>query len=832
MATRDRRHAPSPADSVAVLSAGRSGPLDTYNAKRNFARTPEPAGALAAASQHPTFVVQKHAARRLHFDFRLEVDGVLKSWALTRGPSLNPEDRRLAVRTEDHPLAYAQFEGVIPKGEYGGGTVMLWDSGTWRFKSNGGQSPLKAIEAGKIHFSLFGQRLRGEWVLVRMNDAERHENWLLRKLEDEAVDGTDLVARYQDSVVTGRTLDQIEGDMPAQPTPSRRARGRNVGRLPGFRPVQLATLTSATPTGDGWLHELKYDGYRAIVACHQRQCRIYTRAGLDWTRRYRVLADAFTARAFDATVFDGEVVVFDQRGIPDFSLLQAALDENSATVAPPLSIVLFDVRLLAGREMEQLPLIERKHALRDLIGTGDATIRFAEHVVGNGDQLWSAACRHGIEGIVSKRIDAPYRPGRSAAWRKIKCDRRQEFIVIGAARSSARDRPFASLLLAVRDENGALRYVGKVGSGFDASDLQQLGKQLAPLARDHAAASVPKAAAVGAMWVDPQLVVEVHYAEMTGSGCLRHARFVGQRQDKRTEEIVMETPEAVPPAVEISHPERIVYPESGLTKQMVADYYRQISPFMLPHLAGRPVSLVRCPQGRQHKCFFQKHAPDGFGQHIHPVDIVESDGDHAAYFHVDNAYGLLDCVQMGALEFHGWGARHTALETPDRVIFDLDPDNAVNFSAVVEAALLIRKELLSLGLQSFAMLSGGKGVHVVVPLIPTEEWPVIKDFARRFAHALSDAMPDRLVATMSKARRKQRIFIDWLRNERGATSVQPYSLRAREHAPIATPVSWKELKTAKSADRFCLERLEELLKHADTMRLAQWGEADQRLPAV
>lgn len=803
--------------------------LETYNAKRDFSRTPEPEGKAGKRGGDPRFVVQKHAARRLHYDFRLEVDGVLKSWAVTRGPSLNPDDRRLAVRTEDHPLDYAGFEGVIPRGEYGGGTVMLWDQGTWAPCGDGARSPGQAIEDGKLHFILHGQRMRGEWVLVRMNNAGRGENWLLRKIEDDAADRRhDITQRHATSVATGRGLAEI-GKGRRKPSARMGAATASVkddrAALPGFRPVQLATLARDAPDGDHWLHELKYDGYRAVVACNRSACRIYTRSGRDWTARYRGLADALGERGFDRALFDGEVVALDERGVADFSLLQRALDDRSVL----LTLFLFDIRTLAGRELGRLPLGERKEILRALMGQQDPVIRYSDHVTGNGAKLWAAACRNGVEGILSKRVDAPYRPGRSSAWRKVKCEARQEFVVIGFTPSRAPGRAFSSLLLGVHDDDGTLRYVGKVGTGFAARDFASLSAQLAPLARERAAVPVPAAAGARARWVEPAIVVEVRYAELTAGGCLRHARYVGQRGDKPAAAVVLE--KAMPePAIEISSPDRVVFPDSGITKAMVASGYQALAPFMLPFLAGRPVSLLRCPDGLAQKCFFQKHAPRGFGDHIRQVEITESDGDRAMYFHLDDMTGILQCVQMGALEFHGWGARADALETPDRMVFDLDPDTGLAWSAVVDAAVTIRDQLTAMGLASFAMLSGGKGVHVVVPLAPRAQWPEVKDFARRFAHALAASAPERFVAQASKAKRRRRIFIDWLRNERGATSVQPYSLRAREGAPVATPVSWNALRTASSASDFSFERIDELIEQARRMKRARWGMADQALP--
>lgn len=795
-------------------------PLATYNAKRDFARTAEPAGTLAPGHGN-AFVVQKHDATRLHWDFRLEIDGVLKSWAVTRGPSLDPAEKRLAVRTEDHPLGYAAFEGTIPAKEYGGGTVMLWDRGTWA--PIAGKSA-KDLDKGHLHFVLDGERMKGEWLLIRLKPRgrETRENWLLRKIDDGFAGGADtLVETALTSIDTGRTMDEIaEGKRPAR----KPARPRK-GNRPKAQDVQLATLVDAVPAGNGWLHEVKYDGYRALVAVGGGAARVFTRSGLDWTDRFPGIAEAAAAIQGPALI-DGEIVAM-KDGKPDFSTLQDAISNGG-------EMVLFAFDLLeACEDLRSLPVVERKQRLAALLPPGEPRIQFAEHVVGAGEKLFEAMCAEGLEGIVSKRIDAPYRAGRTKAWLKVKCTHRQEFVIIGWLPSSAKGRGLRSLLLGV-NEDDKLRYAGKVGTGFDANTQAMLAHKLEKLARKTAPVEVPRAAAKGAVWVRPTLVAEIAFAEFTAENVVRHASFIGLRGDKPAGAVVAEKP-AEPPlvsSIKISSRDRVVFPGDGITKGELANYYAAMAGVMLPWLGRRPISLVRCPQGRAKQCFFQKHDAGSFGEQVHHVDIREKGGGTEPYLYVEDAEGMLACVQMGTIEFHGWGARIEGVEKPDRLVFDLDPDEGLNFDDVKRAAEHIKSVLADMGLTSFAMLSGGKGVHVVVPLTPAAEWPAVKSFADRFARALAADDPERFTATMSKAKRKGRIFIDWLRNQRGATAVLPYVVRARPGAPVAAPVAWSEFKGLDTAARWTLNDADELIERAGSRLLKGWGIADQVLPGI
>lgn len=837
--------------------------LSTYNAKRDFAKTAEPRGEVAGAGDR--FMVQKHDATRLHWDLRLQVGGVMKSWAVTRGPSLNPDDKRLAVQTEDHPLSYSDFEGTIPQGEYGGGTVMLWDDGWWEPIPGKSADDLKD---GHLHFILHGERMKGEWLLIRLKPRgkERNTNWLLRKIEDEFAAGSDdLVDGAVTSVKTGRTMQAIAAGTKAkelaswktlrkaQSSPAKLGRGTSEaggggdgkagaarrpstasrspsprsarGGLPKFQEPQLCTLVDNVPTGTGWLHEVKYDGYRALVAVGGGRARVYTRSGLDWTDKFPGIAEAAAALPVGSALIDGEIVAF-KDGRPDFSTLKDAISN-----AGEMMMFAFDLLELDGEKLGKLPNVQRKERLRALVHGADKRLQFAEHIVGEGEKLFQTMCREGYEGVVSKRADAAYAGKRTQNWLKVKCLQRQEFVIVGWTESD-KSRGFRSLLLGV-NEDGELRYAGKVGTGFTQDLMHDLRAKLDRLERKTPTVDAPRAATRKAHWVTPRLVAEIVYTEVTPDGVLRHPSFVGLRGDKEAKDVVEEKPRATPqPAssVTITHPDRLIFPDSDVTKGGLAAYYAAMAPLALQWIANRPISLVRCPQGRGKHCFFQKHDAGSFGDHVKHVKIKEKDGSVEPYLYVDDADGLLTCVQMGTIEFHGWGASVGDVEKPDRLVFDLDPDEGLGFDAVKKAAVDLKGHLAEIGLVSFAMLSGGKGVHVVVPLTPQAEWPAVKDFADRFCRALAQAEPDRFVATMSKAKRKGKIFLDWLRNQRGSTAVMPYSARARGGAPVAVPVTWAELEDIDTAAKWHVGDQTELLKRASGKSLAGWGVARQVLP--
>ncbi|WP_338243578.1 DNA ligase D [Aurantiacibacter hainanensis] len=832
-----------------------SDPLAEYNAKRDFKATPEPAGTRESSETGNAFIVQKHDATRLHWDLRLEIDGVMKSWAVTKGPSPDPDIKRLAVRTEDHPLSYNTFEGTIPKGEYGGGTVMLWDRGTWEPVEGKSASD---IDKGHLHFCLNGERMQGEWLLIRLKKkpGEKRENWLLRKLQDDhAQEGDVLVQRELTSVATGRSMAEIAADKQgefslegkkddafleqmgkasAHTDKKRKSRPRKDAPLPKFRKPQLATLVDEVPSGNGWMHEIKFDGYRALVAAKGNTVRVYTRSGKDWTDKFGPLVEAIAALDLPSCLIDGEIVGIDSKGNPDFSTLQGVLKRGhgSQSKDDALQFHAFDLLELGGEKLDYLSNIERKERLEALLSEAGPPLFVADHVIGAGEKLYRTMCDAGQEGIISKTVDGRYSGARNKRWVKVKCTRRQEFVVIGWKKSSAKGRPFSSLLMA-QNEGGELVYKGNVGTGYSADDLDELAGKLKRLERKTPPAEVDKTSSRGVTWVTPKLVAEVAFAEFTADGNIRHGSYLGLRGDKDAAEVTPETTSPSPEkreGVKISSRDRVIFPDSGQTKGDLADYYEAVAPIMLPFAARRPVSLVRCPQGRAKKCFFQKHDSGGFGDAVKHVPIREKDGGTEDYLYIEDARGLLQCVQMGTIEFHGWGSRSTDVELPDRLIFDLDPDEGLDFDDVKTAARDIRDRLSDLGLVSFAMLSGGKGVHVVVPLATGHGWDAHKDFSRRFAEALSMAEPDRFTATMSKAKRKGRIFIDWLRNQRGSTAVLPYSVRARSGAPVAAPIAWNELKSLKDAKAWSIADAKRLIDRAESKSLAGWGFAEQSLP--
>jgi len=837
--------------------AKRTDPLAEYNAKRDFEKTPEPKGEAAKSGDKAKFVVQKHDATRLHWDLRLEIDGVYKSWAVTKGPSPDPDIKRLAVRTEDHPMSYGTFEGTIPKGEYGGGTVMLWDRGTW--------APIEGksardIDKGHLHFTLDGERMKGEWLLIRLKKkpGEKRENWLLRKIDDEYVeDGDALVNRELTSVLTGRPMAEIAADKDGKfelegksgkafkaqmekasehNAKKSKSAPKSTAKLPGFRKPQLATLVDDVPAGNGWMHEIKFDGYRAMIAAKGDEVHVYTRSGKDWTDKFVPLVRAIADMDLPPCLIDGEIVATDAKGNPDFSTLQQVLKRGHGEQGEgdALQFHAFDLLELNGQDLAPLTNIERKERLEALLADAKAPVHVADHVIGAGEKLYRAMCDAGQEGIISKKIDAKYRHSRSKGWVKVKCTRRQEFVVIGWKKSSAKGRPFASLLLA-QHEGDKLVYKGNVGTGFSADDLDMLASKMKRLERKTPPAEVDRASSRGVTWLTPNLVAEIAFAEFTADGNVRHGSFLGLRSDKDAQDVSPENPAGAPSpeaVVEISSRDRVVFPDSGQTKGELADYYAKVAGIMLPFAAQRPISLVRCPQGRAKKCFFQKHDSGGFGDGVRRVPIAEKDGGTEDYLYVEDARGILQCVQMGTIEFHGWGSRSTDVEAPDRMIFDLDPDEGLDFGDVKSAASDIRARLADIGLVSFAMVSGGKGIHVIVPLNTGHDWAAHKDFSRRFAEALSTAEPDRFTATMSKAKRKGRIFIDWLRNQRGSTAVLPFSARARANAPVAAPIGWDELDDLGNAHPWSIDDADTLVERSTGKALAGWGFADQALPNI
>ncbi|CAO4194161.1 Multifunctional non-homologous end joining protein LigD [Methylorubrum extorquens] len=814
--------------------------LDTYNEKRDFTRTSEPQGEIAAGEGH-RFIVQKHEATRLHYDLRLELDGVLLSWAVTRGPSLVPAEKRLAVRTEDHPTSYAEFEGTIPDDSYGAGTVMLWDRGTWVPHGD----PHEGLRTGKLRFNLHGERMRGAWMLIQMRGAKR-ENWLLRKIADaEAGTAETLTENSTSSIKTGRSMEAIAGRRRTEKKPSTSREGKKSekeGRsahqpaLLGFRPLQLATLVSEAPTGEDWLYETKYDGYRCLLVKDGAKAAAYTRYGNDWSDRFKALIEEVQAVPAKQAVLDGEVVVLDAEGRSDFARLQNAMRENA-----PLDFFAFDLLALDGEDLTGLPLRERKARLEKLLSglPPGSRLHFSPHQVGEGPAALKSACRHGFEGIVAKKLDGTYVSRRSETWLKVKCLARQEFVLIGWTPGTKR-AGFASLLLGLK-EGEKLRYAGRVGTGFTRERITDIAARLAPLGASSAPVSdVPARIAKTARWVVPSLVAEITFSEFTREGIARHPSFVGLRDDKPADEVSAEHAKALgrkstksardgvmmtSQGIRISSPEREQYPEAHITKRDLVAYYERIAEVMLPHIRNRPLTLIRCPRGVAERCFIQQHAAAGFPDAVKRVTIRETSGEVEEHFYVEDIGGILACVQMGVLEFHGWGSRSSALEAPDRLVFDLDPDPSVTFRSVAEAAYLIRDRLLGDGMRSWPMLSGGKGIHVVVPLTEAD-WPRVSAFAKQFAEMLEKDAPQRFTSDMAKADRKGRIFVDYLRNERGLTAVMPYSTRAKANATVAMPLAWEDLGAIETAQEFAVRRV---LEEGASQGM-DWAQTPQRLP--
>jgi len=817
--------------------------IATYNRKRDFSKTKEPKG-RKLKGKGDSFVVQKHDASHLHWDFRLEMDGVLKSWALPKGPSLDPNEKRLAMRTEDHPLDYGDFEGTIPKGEYGGGTVMLWDRGRWIPEP--GKDPRKTIEEGHLHFTLDGERMKGEWVMFRLKPrkGDTRETWMLKKVGDEYArpgDGDELVDDCVTSVTTGRTMAEIaSGEDVWRSNRGGRKGGRGKKKAsdapPPFQPPQLATLVNEVPGGSGWLFEYKYDGYRLLIATGAGAATAWTRNGKDWSDKFRALVKAASSLP-PGCLIDGEAVALNKEGKPDFQLLQSTLKEQRGK---NLVFYAFDLLVDRGEDITKLGNLERKERLAALLKGGPSTIIYSDHVIGNGEAVFEAICKEGGEGVIAKKANAAYRGERTKNWLKIKCVERQEFVIVGWTESDRRVG-FRSLLLAAKDK-GRLTYVGKVGTGFNTKLLHDLLDRMKPLEVKEAPVEVPRADRKGAHYIRPELVAEIAFTEFTSEGILRHPSFIALREDKPASEVVVEKPKHLPKAakkaerptpesfgIKISNPGRAIYPTEKITKYDLACYYAAVDPLLMVEAADRPITLIRCPQGRAKKCFFQKHDTGSMGEHVKHVPIREKDGDVEDYLYVEDIRGILACVQMGTIEFHGWGSKVGKIEYPDRLVFDLDPDAGLDFAAVRDAARRVRDLLADIGLKTFPMLTGGKGVHVIAPLDASADWEAVTSFAERFARAVSEAESDRFTANMRKVQRKGRIFLDWLRNQRGATAVLPYSARAREGAPVAAPVMWDELDEYSGGNAFTIRDLD-LLFERSAKQLKGWGQAKQSLP--
>jgi bifunctional non-homologous end joining protein LigD len=864
--------------------------LARYREMRDFKITSEPAGSTKkkTKSRGLPFVIQKHAASHLHYDFRLGWSGVLKSWACAKGPSYVTADKRLAVQVEDHPMEYGGFEGIIPQGQYGGGTVMLWDEGTWEPQA-GHADVDDGLRKGSLKFIMHGTKMKGKWALIRMGGhaaSERKPNWLLIKEHDEfeqPASATPITEAEPNSVITGRSLEQIaasedhvwnsketagsgqawhrndntpaakaSGDK-AKTTATRAAEikkkpadkpapqsvtppaGTPKEALPKFIEPELATQSAQPVASSGWLHELKLDGYRIQTRKQDASVQLLTRTGLDWTHRMKSIAEQVQALPAKSLLLDGELVVLAQDGTTNFADLQAAFQDG---VRKPLTYFVFDLLHLDGHNLRGLPLIKRKAILAQLLESASPAIRLSEHLDTDGAEIFRKACELQAEGIVSKRADSKYVSGRTADWLKVKCIREQEFVIGGftlPSKGHAGIHGIGALLLGYYDSAGQLIYAGRTGTGFTQRTHAAIRTQLEKLRQASSPFAKPPAdARKGAIWIAPKLVAQVRFATWTSDNLVRQASFKGIREDKPATEVRKETASAdtppnkttpvashhatkqlaarsssakasspkdaakfslQPAPVRLTHPTKILDPLSELTKQQLADYYWAIAPHMLPYIAHRPLSLVRCPEGSSQPCFFQKHVNHMLPPGIDSVPVPDKkSGKPEAYITLSSPEALAGLAQIGVLEVHPWGSTNDDLDHPDSIIIDLDPDEAIEWRTLADAALEVRKRLTRLGLESFLKSTGGKGLHVVVPIKPQHDWATVKDFTHKFVVQLERDKPSLYLTTMTKSARKNRIYLDYLRNERGSTAVAAFSPRARPGCPVSTPLNWNELK--------------------------------------
>lgn len=852
--------------------------LRAYTRMRDFAVTREPSGTSQRSSKTAkaesaalTFVVQKHDARRLHYDFRLELEGTLKSWAIPKGPCLDPKVKRLAVHVEDHPLDYARFEGHIPHGHYGGGDVIVWDRGQWQSVD---PDPVAAYHSGKLKFHLLGEKLSGGWTLVRTHlpGSGGKEQWLLIKEADADArpeSEYDITVARPESVLTHRELPQknaqqteavkqesakqIEGT--ARRGTENMLDGAKAAQLPDFIAPQLATLVDEPPSGD-WHYEVKYDGYRLLARFDAKRIRLFTRSGLDWTDKLASLALALGGLGVESTWLDGEIVVFNEEGLPDFQALQNAFEEAQSD---NIVYCLFDILFHDGRDLRDVPLEQRRTLLKSLLADNQsALLRYSEDVVAKGGDILRSACSLKLEGVIGKRAGSKYVSRRSPDWIKLKCTQRQEFVIGGYSAPQGARNHFGALLLGVHDDDASLHYVGKVGTGFTESSLKALHAQMGSLARSTSPfKQAPKGRdAAGVVWLEPKLVCEVEFGSWTGEGRLRHAAFRGLRDDKTAPSIIREkarranemekgaqgdeadgekksspsskgTPKREDltqvAGVTISHPDRLIDPESGTTKLELAQFYHDISPQILPHLAGRPLSMVRAPDGVAGEQFFQRH---GTTLSIPGVRLYGEGDDQL--MEVPTLKALIGAVQMGAIEFHTWNADVSHLDRPDRIIFDLDPDPSLPWSRMVEATRLVMTLLEELGLEAFLKTSGGKGMHVVVPLARRHDWAELKEFSKAVAQHMAQLIPNRFTDRMGPQNRVGKIFVDYLRNQKEGTTVCAFSVRARPGLGVSVPIAHDELERIDSAAQWNVGNLAARLS---TLRSDPWADyaKDQRI---
>ncbi|WLG42800.1 DNA ligase D [Pseudomonas sp. FP1740] len=813
--------------------------LDDYNRMRDFMATPEPAAAKRsgkkAVKDHALqFCIQKHDASHLHYDFRLELDGALKSWAVPKGPSLDPKVKRLAIHVEDHPLDYATFEGTIPEGHYGAGEVIVWDRGVWIPQDD----PAKAYAKGRLKFELQGEKLGGLWNLVRTHMPGKQEQWFLIKHQDGAArpeSDYDVVAAEPDSVLSDRTIVAKSKPSPVK-KPAARARrerssqlkGARKARLPELLKPELATLVESAPDGE-WSYEIKFDGYRVMARIDHDEVKLFTRNGHDWTHKLPEQAAALAALGLESAWLDGEMVVADEQGVPDFQALQNAFDAGRSA-----SIVyyLFDLPYLNGVDLREVPVEARRVTLATVLKpTENPLLRFSDTFNESPEALLDSVCKMHMEGLIGKRLGSPYVSRRSSDWIKLKCKHRQEFIVVGFTDPKGSRSAFGALLLGLHDrDSGELRYAGKVGTGFSEASLKRLYEQLKPLQTKKPSVVNPPTGveAKGVHWLKPVLLAEVAFAEMTKDGSVRQAVFHGLREDKPAADITEERPTTVKTSttktktsqaapsqvgleqgkVRITHPDRVIDASSGTTKMQLAEYYASVAEWILPQLKDRPVALVRAPDGIAGELFFQKNAENLAIPGIITLDKALTGQPMMV---INSAEALIGAVQMSTVELHTWNATSVDLDKPDRFVLDLDPDPALPWKSMIEATRLILTVLDELGLKAFLKTSGGKGIHLVVPLTRKHGWDEVKDFSHAIVSHMAKLLPERFSAVSGPKNRIGRIFIDYLRNGLGATTICAYAVRSREGLPVSVPIFREEVAELKGANQWNLHTVHERL---------------------
>lgn len=833
--------------------------LKKYRSKRNFKMTSEPSGLKSASSENKTkkqnpllYVIQKHAARHLHYDLRLEINHVLKSWAIPKGPHLNPNIKRLAVEVEDHPIEYGSFEGTIPAGEYGAGAVILWDKGQWIPEGD----PNIAYKNGSLTFQIKGRKLKGKWKLIKTktNGLSHQKYWLFFKIKDkDAKEDYEIIEDKPLSVISHKTIEQInkssrqklakskvvkkkKNEIQFEFDLSKDARLKKT-KMPAEIKPELCYLTKNPPEGLEWIHEVKFDGYRILAFVdknEKQQIRLMTRNGKNWTQKFTHIAKSFIDLPIKNAIFDGELVAIDKNGVSNFQYLQNSL---KGEIKYPLRYYVFDILYYNGYNLRNLPLLDRKRILKAIVNhpsmskdrnTAQENILYSEYIQGEGTLVYKKACANKLEGIISKKINSPYETRRSKLWLKSKCIKRQEFVIGGYTKPRGKRLGFGSLLVGYYNSKKQLIYAGHVGTGFNEKTLKSLYKMLkGNLQNQNPFYKLQEHSIIKfATWVKPKLIAELEFTEWTKENILRHPAFLGLRLDKSVGEVGLEAEEILKPlksaqkkshsrnrlenkidsinvaGIKLSHPTRIIKECKSVTKIELAKYYEKVSGWILPYIINRPLSLLRCPFTSEKKygesCFFNKHYSKSFPPSIYPVGGVDN------FLMIKNLEGLIALVQLNVLEIHPWGSKNTAMMKPDRIIFDLDPDINLPWKQVIMGAELVNKELKKINLISFVKTTGGKGLHIVIPILAQNSWDQIKIFTETFSRFMAEKYPELFTATMSKSKRKGKIYLDYLRNTKGATSVAPYSTRAKEGCPISTPIAWSELKKTQSSQQFTL----------------------------